>query len=154
MSSPLYLLATLEQFVGSELGLTDFMTISQERIQAFADCTEDRQWIHVDVERATQEGPFGAPIAHGLLTLSLLPHFTSQVQVVPRDVKVVLNYGYGRVRFVSPVRSGARIRDRIKLGSVARKEAGRVLISVEHTVEIEQQEKPALVAESLLMLLP
>lgn len=149
-----YLLSTLEDFVGRELGLTEFIVITQDRIQAFADCTEDRQWIHVDVERASREGPFGAPIAHGLLTLSLLPYFSSLVEVVPRDVSAVLNYGYGRVRFVSPVRTGARLRDRIKLSSVTRKEAGRALIAVEHTVEIERAEKPALVAESLLMLLP
>jgi acyl dehydratase len=152
--APPYLLATLEHFVGTELGVTDFLSLAQERIDAFAECTEDRQWIHVDVERAAREGPYRAPIAHGLLTLSLLPHFSTRVRVAPPDIKAVLNYGYDRVRFIAPVRSGTRIRDRIKLSGVTRKEQGRVLLSVEHTVEIQNEPKPALIAESLLMLLP
>ncbi len=145
---------TLGDEVGQELGVTQWLTVDQERIQSFADCTEDRQWIHVDVERARKESPFGGPVAHGMLTLSLLPYWTFQLPAVPGDAGAILNYGFDKVRFLAPVQAGARARARIKLLSVTPKDKGRVLMALEHTVEIENSAKPAVIAELLLMLVP
>ncbi|MGQ0698997.1 MAG: MaoC family dehydratase [Panacagrimonas sp.] len=144
----------LTEQVGHEIGTTDWLTVGQDRIQAFAECTEDRQWIHVDVERAKKESPFGGPVAHGLLTLSMLPYWTFAMPAVPGDAGAILNYGFDKVRFLAPVQSGARVRSRIKLLSVTPKEKGRVLMALEHTVEIENSAKPAVIAELLLMLMP
>jgi acyl dehydratase len=138
------------QFVDRELGVSGWLEVTQERIDAFAECTGDHQWIHVDRERARQ-GPLGTTIAHGYLTLSLLPQFTFELGLVPRGTRQVLNYGLDRVRFVAPVRSGARVRDRVLLLGVEEKEPGRLLLRARHTVEIEGEEKPALVADTLLL---
>lgn len=146
--------ANLAEHIGQEIGVTDWIAIEQARIGTFAECTEDRQWIHIDVERAKRESPFGAPVAHGMLTLSLLPYWTFQLPAVPADAGAVLNYGFDKVRFVAPVKSGSRVRSRIKLLTATPKDKGRVLIALEHTVEIENESKPALLAELLLMLLP
>jgi acyl dehydratase len=154
MPAPSYSLAALESFVGRELGVSPFMELDQARIAAFADCTDDRQWIHVDAERATRESPFGGPVAHGLLTLSLLPKLSAEVGVVPAGVQAVINYGYDRVRFITPVKSGARLRDRIRLRGVSRGDDGRVQLRLEHVVELEGEDRPALVAEGILLLVP
>jgi acyl dehydratase len=138
------------QFVDRELGVSGWLEVTQERIDAFAECTGDHQWIHVDRERARQ-GPLGTTIAHGYLTLSLLPQFTFELGLVPGGTRQVLNYGLDRVRFVAPVRSGARVRDRVLLLGVEEKEPGRLLLRARHTVEIEGEEKPALVADTLLL---
>ena len=148
-----YTLATIRDFVGKELGVSDWVTVDQQRIDAFADCTGDHQWIHVDVERATRESPFGGTIAHGYLTLSLLPMMQFHVGTLPEGVTAGLNYGADRVRFITPVKSGARIRDRITLLAAEDKGGGRILTTTRHTVEIEGEEKPALVADTLAMLL-
>lgn len=145
---------TLTERVGHEIGTTEWLTVGQDRIQNFAECTEDRQWIHVDVERARKESPFGGPVAHGLLTLSLLPYWTFVMPAVPADAGAILNYGFDKVRFIAPVKSGARVRSRIKLLSVVPKDKGRMLMALEHTVEIENESKPAVIAELLLMLVP
>src|SRR5690606_15381221 len=110
-----YTLDTLRDFVGRELGVSGWVTVDQDRIDRFAEVTGDRQWIHVDTERARRESPHGTTIAHGLLTLSLLPALRAEVGVVPDGVARVVNYGYDRIRFLSPVRSGARIRARVVL---------------------------------------
>src|SRR5258707_206038 len=110
-----FTLATISQFVGRELGVSDWITVDQERINQFAECTGDKQWIHVDVERAQRESPFGTTIAHGFLTLSLVPMLQSSLGIVPSGVKAALNYGLDRVRFVTPVKVGSRIRDRVTL---------------------------------------
>lgn len=140
--------------VGEELGVTDWVTLDQARIQAFADCTGDQQWIHVDVERAGRESPFGGPVAHGMLTLSLLPRWLFDLPAAPADAGAILNYGFDKVRFLAPVKSGSRVRARIKLIAVTPKEKGRLLLTQEYTVEIENQPKPALIAELLVMLVP
>ncbi|OCB09326.1 dehydratase [Mycolicibacterium porcinum] len=140
----------LDEFVaaqGSELGPTDWMEITQERVNLFADATDDHQWIHVDPEKAAS-GPFGGTIAHGLLTLSLLPHFTHQLYRVD-NVKLAVNYGYNKVRFITPVRVGAKVRARAAITDVAQLD-GAVQATMTVTVEIEGSEKPAAVAESIV----
>lgn len=148
-----YTLATLDRFVGRELGVSDWVEVDQARIDAFAACTGDRQWIHVDPARAA-ESPLGTTIAHGLLTLSLIPQMNQQVGVVPADAGHVLNYGSDRVRYLAPVRAGRRVRGRIVLLSAEDRGAGRVLLKTRVTVEIEGEETPALVAENLVLAFP
>jgi acyl dehydratase len=139
-------LADLAALVGQPLGSSDWVHIDQERINRFAEATGDHQWIHVDIERA-RAGPFGAPIAHGFLTLSLLPMlFESGFAVA--DVKMGVNYGMNRVRFINPVKVGSRLRAHFKLLSYEPLEGGAQL-TVEATIEIEGQAKPACVAESV-----
>ncbi|OMB84572.1 MaoC family dehydratase [Mycolicibacterium conceptionense] len=140
----------LDEFVaakGSELGPTEWMEITQERVNLFADATDDHQWIHVDPEKAAG-GPFGGTIAHGLLTLSLLPHFTHQLYRVD-NVKLAVNYGYNKVRFITPVRVGAKIRAGAAITDVAQLD-GAVQATMTVTVEIEGSDKPAAVAESIV----
>lgn len=149
-----YSVSTIQDFVGRELGVTDWVHVTQERVNAFAECTEDRQWIHVDVPRAKKESPFGGPVAHGMLTLSLLANWLLALPAVPKDAGVTVNYGFEKVRFLTPVRVGSRVRSRIKLQSATPKDKGRVLLSFEHTVEIENLPKPALIAEMLIMMMP
>jgi acyl dehydratase len=139
------------EFIGQELGVTDWIVIDQHRIDRFADCTEDHQWIHVDAERAAKEGPFGATVAHGFLCLSLLAPAQTSI-VVPSDAGQVLNYGLDRVRFMAPVKVDSRIRTRVQLLSAEGKGPGRVLIKTKNTVEIEGEEKPALIAEMLVLM--
>lgn len=135
----------LKAQIGEEIGLSDWFTISQERIQQFADATDDHQWIHVDDEKAAK-GPFGTTIAHGFLTLSLLPALTPALDIP--GVRMGINYGLDRVRFISPVPTGSRVRARSRLVSVAEVPGGLQLKS-EVTVELEGSEKPACVAEAL-----
>jgi acyl dehydratase len=132
---------------GSQLGPTDWLEVTQERVNLFADATDDHQWIHVDPERAAS-GPFGGAIAHGLLTLSLLPHFTHQLYTVD-NVAMAINYGYNKVRFITPVRVGSKIRARAEIAKVDQLE-GAVQATVTITVEIEGSDKPAAVAESIV----
>ena len=148
-----YTLGTLRDFVGRDLGVSGWLAVDQDRIDRFAEVTGDRQWIHVDAKRARRESPYGTTIAHGLLTLSLLPALRAEVGVVPGGVARVVNYGYDRVRFLSPVRSGARIRARVVLSGVEEKGEG-VLLHTANTVEVEGEDRPALVADALTLLLP
>ena len=145
--------ATLTQFVGRELGVSDWIEIDQARIDQFADCTEDHQWIHMDAERARRESPYGAPIAHGFLTLSLLPRLRMDLGLIPDGAAHALNYGLDRVRFLNPVKAGVRVRVRVTLLSVTDKGGGRRLLKTSNTVEIEGEEKPALIAETLSLLI-
>jgi len=140
-------LAELIAAEGEQLGPTEWLDITQDRVDLFADATDDHQWIHVDPERAAG-GPFGGTIAHGLLTLSLIPHFTQQLYRVG-NVAMAINYGYNRVRFITPVRVGARLRARAEIASVAQLD-GAVQATLDTTVEIEGSEKPAAVAESIV----
>ncbi|GAA1925334.1 MaoC family dehydratase [Nocardioides hwasunensis] len=135
---------------GSEIGTSEWIEIDQARIDAFADATLDHQWIHVDVERAG-EGPFGSTIAHGFLTLSLLPHFSSQVFGFETP-GARLNYGLEKVRFPTPVPVGSRLRSHVRFGEVRDLPTGKQLI-IEHTVEIEGHDKPACVAAHVVLLL-
>jgi acyl dehydratase len=144
-------LATLDRFVGQEVGVTDWVTLDQKRIDEFAHCTGDHQWLHVDVERAARESPFKKTIAHGYLTLSLVGPAQLAAWIRPAGIATALNYGLDRVRFVAAVTSGSRVRCRVKVVGVDPKDKGRVLITTETTVEIEGQEKPALIANSLVM---
>ena len=147
-----YSVATLDRFVGREIGRSDWVVVDQRRIDEFADCTGDRQWIHVDVERARRESPFGGTIAHGYLTLSLVGPLCMEAGAVPADAKAALNYGLDKVRFMAPVKAGARVRNRVVLLGVEPREGGRVLLKLQNTVEIDGEAKPALVAESLALL--
>jgi len=147
-----YSMATLDDFVGRELGVSPWIEVDQARIDEFARCTGDSQWIHVDVERAERESPFGGTIAHGYLTLSLLAGQIIDMGVVPADAKAAVNYGVDKTRFLAPVMAGARVRNRVKLLAAERKGGNRVLLRTENTMEIEGAEKPALVAETLALL--
>jgi len=147
-----YRLRTIAEFAGRSLGTTGWIAIDQNRIDRFADCTDDHQWIHVDVERATREGAFGATVAHGYLTLALLARFSYEVGLIPADAGQAFNYGLDRVRFMTPVRAGARVRDRVTLLTAEDKGPGRVLVKAQHTIEVEGEDKPAMVAETLAML--
>jgi acyl dehydratase len=149
-----YSLSSVHEFVGRELGVSDWLTIDQDRINQFAACTEDLQWIHVDVERAKRESPFGSTIAHGYLIMALVPRFCYEVGVIPPDVRQAFNYGTERTRFPAPVRVGSRIRDRVVLLKAEDRGEGRVLITLGSTVEIEGEQKPAMIAETLALLVP
>ena len=140
--------AELRALEGQEIGTSEFVEISQNRISQFAAATEDDQWIHLDPERAARESPYGATVAHGFLTLSLAGHFTGQVLEVT-DARLRLNYGLGRVRFPSPVRAGSRIRGRVSVASVA-EVSGGIQCEFLVTVECEGSPKPACVAEFLV----
>ena len=131
--------------VGSEVGISSWLTINQIRIDAFADATEDRQFIHTEPSAAAQT-PFGGTIAHGFLTLSLLSRMGAEVMLIPEGVRMAVNYGLDRVRFLAPVRSGRRIRGRFTLDSVEEKAPGQLLMRHTVVVEIEGEEKPALTA--------
>jgi acyl dehydratase len=148
-----YAMTTLEDFQGREIGVSEWVVVDQKRIDEFADCTGDRQWIHVDVERAQRESPYGGTIAHGYLTLSLAASLAIEAGVIPDDAAAALNYGLDKVRFIAPVRAGARVRNRVLLRQVENKADGRALLTMQNTIEIEGETKPALVAESLAMLM-
>ena len=133
---------------GQELGVSEWTLIDQQRIDAFADATEDWQFIHVDPEAAAKT-PFGGTIAHGFLTLSLLSKMAYEAAPVLEGVVMGVNYGFEKIRFLQPVRSGQRVRGRFKLMEAAERDPGRWLIKYEVTVEIEGEAKPALIAEWL-----
>ncbi|MGX1596017.1 MaoC family dehydratase [Dietzia sp. KRD202] len=142
-------LEQLEAELGRHVGYSDWMEITQERIDAFADATGDHQWIHVDPARAA-EGPYGRTIAHGYLTLSLLPVLGAEVMEI-RGFAMMINYGVGKVRFPAPVPVGSRIRAGIELTSLERKSSGVQLNSLV-TVEVEGSDRPAVVAETVRMM--
>lgn len=148
-----YRLQTLSGFVGKELGISDWVQIDQARIDQFAKCTGDHQWIHVDAKRASAESPYGGTIAHGFLTLSMVATMVMEVGIVPSDVRAGLNYGMDKLRFMAPVKAGARVRCRVELISAEEKGGGNTLIKTRNTLEIEGGQKPALVAEMLTMLI-
>ena len=151
MPSDGFNLANIEAFVGRELGVSGWVTMNQQRIDQFAECTEDHQWIHVDAERAKRDSPLGTTIAHGYLTLAMLAPSTFEVVVKPAGISQALNYGLDRVRFIAPVRAGSRVRNRIKLLAAEDKGGGRMLLTTENTIEIEGEAKPALIANALVM---
>ncbi len=137
----------LGQLVGKEVAVTDWFTVSQERIDAFAGATEDYQWIHVDRERAVKESTYGTTVAHGFLTLSLLPHLMGQAVEI-QGMPLGINYGLNRVRFSGPVPAGSRVRARFRLAAVEDIDRG-VQVTWNVTVEREGEAKPVLVAEWL-----
>ncbi len=137
----------VKSWVGQELGVSDWHLVTQEEINSFAEATHDHQWIHLDVERAKKESPFGGPVAHGYYTLSLAPHLMSQIWGV-QGVKMGVNYGLNKLRFPSPVPIGSRIRARATLDNVEDVKGG-MQVTVGLAFEIEGQDKPACVAEGL-----
>lgn len=140
----------LSEEVGTKT-TSDWVTMDQERINTFADCTEDHQFIHIDEEKAAQT-PFGGTIAHGFLSLSMLPKLSEGQGVVPENVVMGINYGMNKVRFLAPVRAGKKVRAHTELVNVDQKDDNRFLLTSAVTVEIEGEETPALVAETLTML--
>ena len=147
-------IASIEEIglkVGQEVGVSGWITIDQARIDAFAEVTEDRQFIHVDPEAAART-PFGGTVAHGFLTLSLLSRMAADAMLIPDGVKMGVNYGFEKVRFLAPVRSGKRVRGRFRLNRFDEKRPGQFQFVHEVTVEIEGEDKPALIAEWIGML--
>ena len=143
--------ADLAAHIGEEIGVSSWILLDQTRINEFAHCTGDHQWIHVDAERAAREGPFGGTIAHGFLTLSLLAPTGFEVLLARVTPRSVVNYGLDKVRFIAPVRSGKRVRNHIRISSVEDKGGGRYLVMTENTMEIEGETRPALTASALAM---
>ena len=142
----------VRSLIGSELGVSDWIRIEQARVNAFADTTEDHQFIHVDPERAAAT-PFGGTIAHGFLTLSLLPRMMEDIGGGMADAVMGLNYGFDKIRFLAPVKVNSRVRTRAKLLDVQEKVPNQFLVKQEITVEIENESKPALIAEWLTMVM-
>ena len=145
---PVTSLDAIKAAVGTEIGVSDWIEVTQDRIDAFADATEDRQFIHIDPVLAAQT-PFGGTIAHGFLSLSLLSRMGADVMLVPDTTKMAVNYGLDRVRFLAPVRAGKRVRGRFVLTGMTEKSPGQILLTHAVTVEIEGEDKPALLADWL-----
>nr|WP_298140596.1 MaoC family dehydratase [uncultured Pseudomonas sp.] len=142
--------AELQNYVGKELGRSDWMTIDQERINQFAECTGDHQFIHVDPEKAKLT-PFGTTIAHGFLSLSLVPKLMEGIMIMPQGLKMAINYGLDSVRFIQPVKVGSKVRLAVTLVDATEKNPGQWLLKARAVLEIEGQEKPAYVAEPLTL---
>ncbi|KIN63495.1 Acyl dehydratase [Sulfitobacter noctilucicola] len=142
----------LGNMVGEPLGTSDWHVVTQEAINMFADCTGDTQWIHIDVERAQEESPFGGPVAHGYLTLSMLSVMAMEIGVVPEGTSAAVNYGLNKVRFLAPVPAGSKLRLHSKLTGFEKKKNRRYLMTTENTMECAGSNKPVLTAESLAML--
>ena len=140
----------LESLIGTELGASPWLSITQEMVDRFADVTLDHQWIHVDAERASRESPYGTTIAHGFLTLSLVPHFTQQIGDL-RGVSRQINYGVNKVRFPNAVRTGTRVRGVQTVLVMTRLDPGTVRFTSRVVIEIEGETKPACVAETVTM---
>ena len=141
-------LEEIRTLIGSEIGKTEWMCIDQERINKFADCTEDRQWIHVDPQRAAQ-GPYGKIVAHGFLTISLLPYLTRKLTFAPEGFNLIVNYGMNKVRFIEPVPVNAMIRDIMELSDMEAKGEDKILLIMNHTIEIQGNSRPACVLETM-----
>lgn len=144
---------SMKDMAGKELGVSSWITVDQKMINAFAETTGDRQWIHVDVERAKRESPFKAPVAHGYLTLSLVAAMSYDIGAMPQGTAAAFNYGLDKVRFLTPVKAGQKVRMRSTLVSFEEKAPGQFLMKSSNTVEIDGEEKPALIAETLAMLM-
>lgn len=143
-------LRKLKAAVGHEVGLSDWFVVSQERIDAFAAATEDRQWIHVDPERAARS-PLGGTVAHGFLLLSLVPFFNTSNELFTGHFRMAVNYGLDRVRFPLAVRAGSRVRNRAVLKKIEKRGFRRILVTIENTLEVEAANKPAMVADFLTL---
>lgn len=143
--------AKIADHVGREVGVSNWIEIDQSRIDVFADNTEDPQFIHIDPERAAKETPFGGTIAHGFLSLSMLSRMAMDVGFVLDGIVMGINYGFEKVRFLQPVRSGSKIRGRFVLESATERQAGQWMLKYNVTVEIEGEDKPALIAHWLTL---
>jgi len=144
-------LKDLEARIGQQIGLSPWLEMTQDRINAFAEATDDRQWIHVDEKRA-RRSPLRSTVAHGYLLVSLLAHFNLENEIFQQKFRMAINYGMDRVRFLQPVRPGDRIRNRAQLKKVEKRGLRKILIAVENTLEIEGKDKPALIAETLALI--
>jgi len=140
--------AELKDYVGKELGCSQWLTIDQERINLFAEATGDYQFIHVDPVKAAQT-PFGSTIAHGFLSLSLIPKLMEDILILPQGAKMVVNYGLDSVRFIQPVKVNSRVRLKVDMNDVTEKKPGQWLLKATATLEIEGSDKPAYIAEPL-----
>lgn len=146
--------ANISEYTGRELGVSEWLMVDQTMIDQFAECSGDRQWIHVDVERAKRESPYRGPIAHGYLSLSFVAPLSMQVGAIPKGAAAAFNYGLDKVRFLAPVRAGTRVRLRVVVGSVEPKPDGQLIVRTSNTLEIEGSDRPALIAESLALIVP
>lgn len=153
MNTPDITFKSLAGLAGQRIGSSSWITLDQARIDEFARCTNDTQWIHVDVERSAKESPFGGTVAHGFLTLSLLAPTAFDVLISRMQLKQAVNCGLDKIRFLAPVRAGKRVRNHISVVSLEDKGNGRHLLTTENTIEIEGEEKPALVAHATAMLI-
>ncbi|MCA0302080.1 MAG: MaoC family dehydratase [Proteobacteria bacterium] len=142
-----------KDYVGKEIGVSSWHVVDQQKINDFAKTTGDNQWVHVDVERANRESPFGGTIAHGYLTLSLVAALSMEIGIAPKDTIAAFNYGLDKVRFLTPVKSGSKVRLRVALADLTPKDQG-VLMKNICTLEVEGAPRPAMVAETLAMLIP
>jgi len=143
-----YTLARVRDFLGREVGVSDWVAVDQGRIDAFAEVTGDRQWIHLDVPEA-RNGPYGAPVAHGLLTLGLTVMLAESCGALPGGASMCVNYGYDQVRFPSPVKSGQRVRLRSRLVDIEERSDKGLRLTHRYTMEIEGEDKPALACDCL-----
>jgi acyl dehydratase len=153
MADRSYSFEILSGLIGQEVGVSSWITVDQAMIDGFADTTRDHQWIHVDAERARRESPFGSTVAHGYLTLSLIPVMSYEIHAYPDDLALTLNYGLDKVRFLTPVKAGQRVRMRSVLVSLEQKTAGQYLMKCANTIEIDGEARPALVAETLALMI-
>ena len=153
MNTPDITFQSLASLAGRRVGSSSWITLDQARIDEFAHCTNDTQWIHVDVERCAKESPFGGTIAHGFLTLSLLAPTAFEGLISHMQLKQAVNYGLDKIRFIAPVRAGKRVRNHVSVVSLEDKGNGRHLLTTENTIEIEGEDKPALVAHSMALLM-
>jgi acyl dehydratase len=149
---PIANIETIQASIGTEIGVSDWITIDQDRINRFADVTEDHQFIHVDPAAASKT-LFGGPVAHGFLALSLLSKMAFDVMLVPPNTKMAINYGFDRIRFLAPVPAGAKVRGRFTLTNVEEKSLGQLLTHHNVQVEIDSTEKPAFTADWLSLLI-
>jgi acyl dehydratase len=145
--------ADLGAHLGTEIGVSSWIAVDQQRINEFAHCTGDNQWIHVDTERAAKESPFGGTVAHGFLTLALLAPTSFEIMISRIDIKQAINYGLEKVRFLAPVRAGKRVRNRVKIATLEDRGNGRTLLTTENTIEIDGEDKPAMIAFARVLLM-
>ncbi len=147
MSQKKFTIDKLTNMVGQEIAQSEWMMINQQRIQAFGNCTDDHQWIHMDPEKAKSEGGYDGTIAHGFLTLSLLSPIHLNADYIPEEAKQVINYGLDKVRFMTPVKSGSRVRGKIELIECRPRGRNMYMITTKNIIEIENEKKPALTSE-------
>ena len=147
---PFVAVADIKNYIGKELGRSEWLTIDQERINQFAECTGDHQFIHVDPEKAKLT-PFGSTIAHGFLSLSLVPMLMEKIMIMPEGLKMAVNYGLDSVRFIQPVKVNSKVRLVVTLTDATEKNPGQWLLKARAVLEIEGQEKPAYIAEPLTL---
>jgi len=152
MSGQELTLENASEFVGKELGVSGWRVVDQKMIDQFAACTGDNQWIHVDVERANRESPFGGPVAHGYLSLALIAPLSMEIGVIPQGAVAAFNYGVDKVRFLAPVKAGSKVRLKVTLLELQPRDSKQALMKTRNILEIEGEAKPALIAETIAML--